>query len=250
MRDHEDQKTMVIYLDSVDSTNNYLKDRVTELSHGDAVVAAVQTMGKGRLGRQWESNAGDGLYLSVLMHPSSMEHFTIIPIICGLAVHSAMKLLCGVEIGLKWPNDIILDGRKLGGILCEGRLGRAVCGIGINLNQKSQYFEEKQLPNGISLHMAGVNAPDVKTLAEKIVNELILIYNRLENSGKGEIIAEFKKNCVTLGREVIAHYRDREIRGTAVDINDDGELIVRTDDAEYTVNSGEVKLRIADGAYV
>jgi len=241
---------MTTYLNSVGSTNDWMKERIDELSHGDGVIAMSQTAGKGRLGRTWESKAGDGMYLSVMLLAERMEDMMMIPLLCGLAVCDSAKELCGAEFGLKWPNDIICSEKKVGGILCEGRNGRAVCGIGVNINQDAEYFASKELPNGASLKMLGIDAPDGRILAKSITEKLLTLYDMLQTDGREAIMKIYKPRCVTIGREVTAHFRDREVCGVAVDVDVDGNLIIETEDGKISVNSGEVKLRLRNGNYV
>ncbi len=251
MQDREAKEyIMITFIDSVGSTNDWIKDRIDVLSHGDGVVAARQTAGKGRLGRVWESKKGEGLFLSVMLRSEKYDDMTVIPLICGIAVCEALKKLYNIECGLKWPNDIILDGKKVGGILCEGRATSAICGIGVNLSQNKEYFDENGLYHASSLKILREIMSDTEKLAEMIVKELICTYDMLKAEGKNRIMLLYRPRCITIGREVAAYYHNDTVEGMATDVDENGNLVIETCGKKIRVNSGEVKLRMKDGGYV
>ncbi|NLD87728.1 MAG: biotin--[acetyl-CoA-carboxylase] ligase [Clostridiales bacterium] len=231
---------MVKILEIVPSTNDYIKENMDSMSHGDCVLALTQTGGKGRLGRVWESRRGESLCFSMLIDVNKWEELTIIPLLCGLASLDTI----GVG-GLKWPNDIIIGDKKVGGILCECRGKRAVCGIGINLSQKEDFFRE--LPNGASLDMMGIPHYEAGVMAIRLRDNMLKYLNILNLDGKSGIISRFRSRCITLGCEVEATGSGTVIRGIASDINEDGELIIDTGSGLVPVNSGEVRLRTKRG---
>ena len=165
----------IITLDEVDSTNNYLKLNRGELPDGTLVTARIQTAGKGRRGHEWLADQGM-LPLSLLL--KQPPHPDTLTLCAGVAVCEALEpLLPGEELGIKWPNDIILHGHKLCGILCEsvcfGSSMDIVCGIGVNLAQTAEFFEKANIPHGGSVEMlTGVTINDRDKLAEDIAERL------------------------------------------------------------------------------
>ena len=132
----------MLLFEELDSTNAWCKRRLSEggAPEGLAAAARCQTAGRGRLGRSWESRKGDGLYVSFVTLPLPGELLPLVPIAAGLSAAEAAEAETGLRVGIKWPNDLIVSGRKLSGILCEGAAGRAVCGIGVNLLQDAAFF--------------------------------------------------------------------------------------------------------------
>ena len=141
-----------LYFDSIHSTNTYLKEQGAQLPDGTAVVAGHQYAGRGRQGKAWQSSE-EALALSVLLKGVPPYLMQMLPILFGIGARRALSLLCGREILLKWPNDLLLGEKKIAGILCEsagfGEDALAVCGIGVNLLQEPSFFAE--LPYGSSL---------------------------------------------------------------------------------------------------
>ena len=141
-----------LYFDSIHSTNTYLKEQGAQLPDGTAVVAGHQYAGRGRQGKAWQSSE-EALALSVLLKGVPPYLMQMLPILFGIGARRALSLLCGREILLKWPNDLLLGEKKIAGILCEsagfGEDVLAVCGIGVNLLQEPSFFAE--LPYGSSL---------------------------------------------------------------------------------------------------
>jgi BirA family biotin operon repressor/biotin-[acetyl-CoA-carboxylase] ligase len=174
-----------------------------EVAHGlpigSVVVADRQTAGRGRLGRRWQSRAGGGLAASFVVAPNPLA---------SLAAGVAAAQACGPPVRLKWPNDLLLKGRKLGGILVEGRPGRMVVGIGINLAWAP--------PGGASL------AIDRDELLERLQDEL----ERWLQAGREQVLARWRELSDTLGRTVRVELAAESFEGVAEDIDVDGALIV------------------------
>ena len=148
-------------LPSCGSTNTYAKEHIEEFGPVAAVYTTSQTSGRGRLGRLWTNAAGQALYYTAVLKVPMVQPETL-PLFASLAVREQLRLRYGVECAIKWPNDLLLGGKKVVGILCEavnygtGGEGRAyLCGIGINLAQPQSYFDEAGLPYGTSLALQG-----------------------------------------------------------------------------------------------
>lgn len=156
-------------LAQVDSTNNWAKTHLAELSHLDAVYALSQTAGKGRLGRSWENAGEEALYYTIVCKTPLADPASL-PLLASLAVAGALQKLLGLNCQIKWPNDLLAGGKKLCGILCESTPGGIVCGIGVNLRQSEDFFAAHGLPYATSAAAAlaeqqknaAAQAPDAK----------------------------------------------------------------------------------------
>ena len=176
----------IVHLDETDSTNTWIKQRLCELPDGTLVTAKRQTAGRGRMGHVWLDEQGM-LPLSVLIkNPPYPAEITLC---AAVAVCEALELsYTGVKprFGIKWPNDIVLDGYKLCGILCEsvcfGDRIDVICGIGVNLTQDAEFFARAGLPHGASLKMLTDFAPERESLAQSIA-ERLCGYCRAGNGG-------------------------------------------------------------------
>lgn len=238
----------ILWLDEVPSTNAYAKERF--LRENDTALSAVaarrQTAGRGRLGRVWESAPDEALALSVTV-PRAMPGAVTLAV--GIAVVRAIGKTCGVKTQLKWPNDILCNNRKIGGILCEGIVGErcaTVIGIGLNLAQSVKYFEEKGLSYGGSLRSVAGQSVSPQTMATAVLSELENVLSVLENQGFATLKEEYEAACLTLHNAVSvldANGRER-FCATAVSVDDEGNLIVRDDAGDCrAVNAGEVSVR-------
>ena len=241
----------VCWLTAVDSTNDRLKILAAGgAPQGTAVIADRQTGGHGRRGRNFLSPPGVGIYLSMLLRPgcspARLMHLTCAT---GVAMCNAVEQAAGFRPAIKWTNDLVYARRKLGGILTElrldgdGNVDYAIVGIGINCCQRESDFPEEIRAMAGSLSMVTGSPVDRARLA---ASELEALYEM--NTGllprKAEIMAQYRKDCITLGREV-SLVRGEEIRhGLARDIDGDGALIVCFPDGHTeAVNSGEVSVR-------
>lgn len=236
----------IIYLEEVDSTNNYLKAHCGGLSDGTAVTARVQSSGKGRRGHAWSSNEGM-LPLSILFK-NPIEYETLTARV-GLAVCAAIEEMYDdpPEIGIKWPNDIIVSSHKVCGILCESmRFGAStvvICGIGINISQDENYFQENGLPNAGSLLMLTGTAPERDKLLKTVVRKV----RELAAAPFSECLGEYRRRLVNLGKNVKILGADGERIAEAVDVAENGYLICRNENGLFEVSSGEVSVRGING---
>lgn len=235
-----------IFLEEVDSTNNYLKAHCNQLSDQTAVTALRQVAGKGRLGHSWEGCA-EMLPLSILLkNPPEPEN---LPARAGLAVCEALEEAVSGQFaaGIKWPNDIILENHKVCGILCESmRVGaclNVICGIGINVSQSEDYFKQAGLPNGGSiLSLTGLSI-NRNVLFEKVAERAIF---RCTMPFR-ECFEEYKKRVLNIGREVRLIKNGAEKIAFAEGVSEQGFLICRDENGVFEVNSGEVSVRGKEG---
>ncbi len=235
----------------IDSTNNYAKKIASEgCAHGTVVVADRQTMGRGRIGRQWQSDSADGLWFSIVVRPElEPENIQVITLAASVAVVEAIKETQGIICGIKWPNDIILDGRKLGGILTElsaepGHVNYVVVGIGINVNQDLEHFDYEIRQKAVSLKMYDNKAVQRSKLLGSILTSFEKLYKSVLLGKNKDIIDKWTEYSVTIGKEVKVAYRNVEYIGTAQSIAADGRLIVKCKDGvTREISAGEIQVR-------
>ena len=218
-------------------------------AEGLVVIAERQTGGRGRLDRQWESPARAGVLLSVLVRPEvPASRLPLLPLLTGLAVTEAVRAVAELPAMVKWPNDVLVDGRKLGGILVERTPdGAVVVGVGLNVSTRP---EELPVPTATSLQIAG-GATD----RESLVKELLRAFERrysvyVASSGAPEsVLPAYREVCETIGREVEVQLPDgASVRGTAVTVDDGGMLVVRGPDGiERAWSAGDVVHVRAEG---
>lgn len=230
----------LIQLAETASTNTWLKLHRAELSHGDAVTALRQTEGRGRMGHTWFDAEGM-LPISVLLRDIPTP--ATVTLAAGAAVCAVLEELVGEPVMIKWPNDIILRGHKLCGILCESAVSGdgldIICGVGVNIGQPSEYFITSGIPHGGSLK--SLLGADIgrNSLAEALT-ERITLYSVKPFD---EIYSEYKAHCITLGKQVRIIKNGAEQVAFAEDIAANGHLICRDESGSFEVNSGEVSVR-------
>ena len=231
-----------ITLDEVDSTNNYLKQHRGELPDGTLVTAGLQTAGKGRRGHDWLADRGM-LPMSLLLKQA--PHPDTVTLCAGVAVCEALEqFLPGESLGIKWPNDIILRGHKLCGILCEsvcfGSSIDIVCGIGVNLTQTAEFFERANIPHGGSVEMlTGVVIENREQLAQDIAERLY----KYTREGFDAIREQYVARCLTVGKRIRIIENGNEREAFAEGIATNGFLICTDENGSFEVNSGEVSVR-------
>jgi BirA family biotin operon repressor/biotin-[acetyl-CoA-carboxylase] ligase len=238
--------------DSIDSTNTRCAALVKEgVDNGAIVIARQQTAGRGRLGRIWISPPDAGVYLSFLIKPDKpLNNIHLITLAAGLACAEAIQHILGIAIGIKWVNDLILNGRKVGGILSELCGSAVVVGIGINIEKPpEQEIPPDLVPTMTWLSEGYEGEIDLNLLLAELALELEKYLDFLTNDRKEEILNGWRKYAVTLGQHVRATMGDDMFEGDAIDINDNGALIVKTPSGLKTLHAGEVTIRRADGAY-
>ena len=235
---------------ATDSTNTQAKGLAREgAPHGTVLIAGQQTGGRGRMGRTFQSPDGQGVYLSVIFRPGCKpEELMHLTCSVGVAMAEAVEAVSGIRPQLKWINDLVIGSKKLGGILVEmsvdkGLVEYAVVGIGINCLQSARDFhpEIAELATSLSLVAGRPILPEV--LAAAMVEALWRMDKRMLTD-KEAIMAAYKAQCITLGKQVQVIRADRIRTGTAVDLDADGGLWVRYDTGELeNVSSGEVSIR-------
>ncbi len=237
-------KEQLVWYETINSTNTQAKHLAKEgAPHGTVLIADSQSAGRGRMGRQFDSQKGVGIYLSVILRPQyppdRLMHLTCA---AGVAMCDAVEKVTGIRPGIKWINDLVLENRKLGGILTElsvdtatGLTEYAVIGIGINCNRQAFPPELQSIATSLP-HV------DRAALAGAMIDALYKMDKTLAD--KSAVMDRYRKDCVTLGKAVTVHRSDGILQGHAMDLDADGGLIVNLDDGgTVTVSAGEVSVR-------
>ena len=237
--------------DTVDSTNTLLKEMARKgAPEGTVVIARGQTGGRGRLGRSFHSPVGKGIYFSLLLRPDlPAEKLMHLTCAVGVAVCNAVQAVTGFRPGIKWINDLVAGKKKLGGILTElafspsGSVAYAVIGIGINCSHSREDFppELQDIATSLELH-TGKPCSQSRLIAAMIAR--LHDMNESLVSTQSELMAAYRRDCITLGKEIQVIRGEEQKPAAALDVLDDGSLLVRyADGSEAAVNSGEVSIR-------
>jgi len=199
--------------------------------HGTAILAEHQTAGKGRLGRIWASPANKNIYCSIILRdPRLQQHMTWIPLVTGLAISEAIQTEQSIKPSLKWPNDLLIGNKKLGGILGESTSrGNSpsvlIIGFGVNVNAALNDFSEDLQPISTSLFQESGHPCNRNTLLASILNNLERWYDQLASNNIDAVHSAYVTDCSTLGLEVRCTLTGtREIHGRATAIGIDGSL--------------------------
>jgi BirA family transcriptional regulator, biotin operon repressor / biotin---[acetyl-CoA-carboxylase] ligase len=231
------------------STNTDIARLAERGAPGWMVVAAgEQTEGRGRLGRSWFAPAGGSLALSVLVRPEvDADTLPILGLAAGVAMAEACQATTGVDVRCKWPNDLVVGGRKLGGILCEaamqgGRPLHVAVGVGVNVRQGAGDLPEELRTVATSLSMEGAEELEAGPLVAGFLSRLRDLVGE-DTLGLGpRVLGRYRALCVTIGRRVRATGTDGAVvEGEAVGVDDSGSLLVQGGDLLRPVGFGEVQ---------
>lgn len=246
-------KTMgqsIYFYEETDTTNNRARELALEgAPEGTLVVAEKQTAGRGRRGKVWESPLGTGIWMSLVLRPQIMPaEASVLTLLCGLATAEAIEAETGLSADIKWPNDILINGKKAVGILTEmdcemSEVHFVIPGIGINVNTAS--FPPEIAEIATSLYLECGKTVSRRRLVHRVLERLEEHYETFLRTGSfAAMLEDYRKHCITLGKEV--HVLGREpFFAEALDITPEGELLVRRADngKEEVVFSGEVSIR-------
>ena len=237
----------IIYLSSVTSTMDAAREQAERgAEEGTVVVAEEQTVGRGRFGRRWVSNAGQDLLFSVLLYPSGWV-FSRLSLAIPVAVVRAIRRTCGISPTLKWPNDIRIGEKKVSGILVESavhgaQIHHAIAGIGINVNMEPDLHPEAG--SAITSLAAELESPvSREDLFLATLTELAMIYDHLR--GWDDVQEEWMTSLETLGRQVQVRWGEQLEEGVAEGVDAEGNLLLRRADGTLiTLTAGEVTLQV------
>lgn len=244
----------VHYFKKIDSTNTYAKEIANTANEGEVIISELQTEGRGRLGRQWESPKNTGIFMSIILKPNIMPiDAPKITQIAALATVRAIEDTVSCKVGIKWPNDIIIDNKKVCGILTEisgelNSLNYIIVGIGINVNQRLEDFPKDLLKMAISLKEYIGKCVSRKELTVNLLRNFDKLYKEfIINKNIKEVVEECKKYSVTLGKKVKVISGNNVLIGEAIDFDENGVLIFKKENGETVkIISGEVSVRGLD----
>ena len=215
-------------------STNSLAQRLAQQGtpHGTVVLAEQQTNGRGRLGRTWHSPSSKNIYCSLVLHTLPLSRVHWIPLVTGIGLANVLHSLLQVSLSLKWPNDILIGDRKIGGILCESTQitmgSRAVIvGFGLNVEMQTVDFPDELQDKATSLLMETGQHHDRNQLTSKILSQLEKQLIGLEHDPVSKIRDAYRSWCSTIGQKIRVHLSSgHDVEGYAVDITNDGALQV------------------------
>jgi len=225
--------------DVLSSTNDKAREFAKEGKSSLVVVAERQEKGRGRFGREWSSSFG-GLYMTILLHVKDINKSRYLTFIAAISVARAVREISGLDVKVKWPNDVLVNGKKICGILTEtvsGKKSSALVGIGLNANQKK--FPRSIGNKATSLKIQTNKNYGIKKISKLIIMEFNNLYSYYDKRNYGKIIEIWKKYSHTLGKTVKAKTLTGTYTGKAVDVDSDCNLVLR-------LNDGSVK-KIVEG---
>jgi BirA family biotin operon repressor/biotin-[acetyl-CoA-carboxylase] ligase len=218
------------------STNDVVEKLARDgVKEGAVVFAESQTKGRGRLGRKWMSPTRKGLWFSVLLRPDLRpQETTQLTVASATALRRAIKTVTGLPAEIKWPNDLLIGGKKVVGILTElsaelDRVRHVILGIGVDVNQKANEFPAELRKTATSLKIESGGEISRAELATAILRELDWDYARICSGKFPQVADEWEAGCATIGKKVSVQMGVRLIRGCAEALDDDGALLVRTE---------------------
>jgi BirA family biotin operon repressor/biotin-[acetyl-CoA-carboxylase] ligase len=218
------------------STNDVIEKLAhDEVKEGAVVFAECQTRGRGRLGRKWLSPAKKGLWFSILLRPDlPPQDATQLTVASATALRRALHVHTGLEVKIKWPNDVIIQDKKVAGILTElraelDRIKYVILGIGVDVNVNTSDFpaELRKIATSLKAEL-GRPVPRAE-LAVTILKELDRDYQRITDGAFSAVADEWEEHCTTIGQQVVIRIGERQIRGRAESLDEDGALSLRTD---------------------
>lgn len=241
-------KRIFVY-ESVDSTNEVAASLSIrhEIGSGTVIVADTQENGRGRLGRAWISPPGVNIYMSIILKPELQPRdATLLTVLASVACTAALRNTGGLPVSIKWPNDLLVAGKKVGGILTEVRsepdkIRNAIIGIGINVN-----IEKNNFPSDIRSIATSVRAETGENFSRsgiivRILQEFEKRYKLLKRTGRGRLLDEWRRFASTLGQNVRIAMGKEVVSGRAEDIDDEGMLLLRLrSGALKKISSGEI----------
>ena len=241
----------ILHFETIESTNNYAKKIALEELDGTVIISEEQTKGRGRVGKQWYSKSGEGIWMSIILKPNIIpQKAPFITLIAGASIVKALNKL-GVETFIKWPNDITINNKKVAGILTElstevDKINYIVLGIGINT--KTMKFSQEISEIATSLHKEGYEISRVD-IVKAILEEFEKLYLQyVSENVRKETLSICRKYSAIIGKDIYLIKEDEKELVRCLDINDDGNLIVRNENnIIQEIISGEISIRGVKG---
>lgn len=233
--------------EEIDSTNSCARTLAdVGADEGTLVVAEHQTEGRGRLGRTWTAEPRSNLLFSLLLRPPlSQDQAGILPFYAAVAIARAVEPLVDQRVECKWPNDLLLNGRKFCGILLEtaiqeGRVAHAILGVGLNVNQRA--FPETLEATATSLSRERSRGFDRRKLLHSILAEMEALYADVRARTTDVILSDWLTRCAMIGKEVAVQTEGAIVRGRALAVRDTGALVLETDNGQEAFFAADVRL--------
>lgn len=237
--------------DEVDSTNVQAKQAAKQgAPEGTLFVAEQQTAGHGRLSRSFYSPKGKGIYMSLILRPDfSINESVLITAAAAVALRNALKYNYNLEAKIKWVNDLLLNDKKIAGILTEAEVSMeansvnyVILGLGVNVHQEKDEFPDELKPIATSLQIEQPLPHDRNLIIAEFINEFFLLYRNIKQPG---LMIQYRKYSACLGKKVLVQpFGQTSYFAMAADITDRAELIVAKENGEkVTLNSGEVSIQ-------
>ena len=241
----------IIFLPEIDSTNDLIKKYLmNNVSEGLVVVAETQTAGRGRRGRSWHSPPETGIYLSTLLKPNlEISQLAIITLLVGVAAVLTINKFSNQNAYLKWPNDILIDSKKVCGLLCEmvkkqGAHDGVIIGIGINVNQMPEQFPDHLKSIATSIRIVNGFPIDRLAVIQSFLENLDHEYQTYLNEGESSVIKKWSLNTKLFGKNVSIKHGSNVTTGSAMRLDELGRLVLLLDNGyEEAFDSGEVSIR-------
>lgn len=234
----------IIKKDVISSTNEFIKEQYESLDNYTVVTAKYQTSGRGRMTRIWESNDSDNILMSLLIKEfKERTDLNLLSLVASMSVHKFLSKYIN-NLYIKWPNDILVDNKKICGILLEGKMNNnskmIVIGIGININQKNFNEDINHLTTSLKKELNKDFDINLLTLelAEILVNDIEEFLN-----GSNIFLDYIKSKLYGLNKQIEYTRNNTLCEGTILDIHNDGRLIVKENDQILYINSGEIKIK-------
>lgn len=236
----------------IDSTNDYLMMLGRKgFPEGVVALADYQTKGRGRFGRKWTSEESKNLLFSLLLRPTflNIDEIFILTFAAAISVAEVVERATGMEVTLKWPNDVLLQEKKICGILLEGSfdtgiLNYVVMGIGLNVNQKS--FDGTLLWTATSMAIATGKEFDRDELMLSFLSHFSAIYDIVRKRDFYFLMKRWKERCKMFGKRIEVNVGDKSFTGIFEDVGDDGRLVLKTLEGIRYFNAGEVKINMTE----
>jgi len=235
-----------IYSDEVESTNSVLLNSKEFNQHGTVLLGEFQTKGRGRKERSWVSNAGQNLTFSILIKDDLKEHkINLVNLGSSLVVAQALENLFQLNIELKWPNDVLVEKKKIAGILLEStskgsKINRVVIGIGINVNQPN-------FPGKFDIQPTSVRKEFKELVSrERLLSEILNLFEDMLETWKKEpkkILNDWRNRCKMIGERIKIIDGEKQKSGVFNDIDEDGFLVLKIADKLEKIHFGDVSLR-------
>lgn len=243
-------KKDIFYFSDIESTNNEAKKQANlGCPEGSIVLSESQNKGRGRLSRGWFSPQGKGIWLSIVLRPPFNPYDAPkCTLLAAVAVTKAIRKVTQVECGIKWPNDILYQGKKIVGILTEmsaeiDAINHVVIGMGINVNIDQEEFPVELREIATSLSVVKGQEISRLSLLNAILMELEEMYSKVVELGFVEMLDEWRQLSITLGKNVNVVGSGRDFSGLAINIDQDGALLVETSECVERVLAGDVSIR-------